>query len=130
MADPMTRAVIRVHQAFHGYADGHRLLACSTALKTRDQKSMLVMSDMSGPNAVIGDEGYLTGYPLSDSGAYALACTWAATEMSRPGCVWTHTLLIDFADLAVLPSMGFLLKYFRRPTRGFNVNSFEQPLDI
>src|SRR5712692_7263106 len=95
----------RVHQALHGYSDGHRLLACSTTLKPKEQKAMLIMSDVSGSGAVIDKAGYLTGYPLPESGMYALARTWPATELPRPGCVWTHTLLIDFSDLALLPAM-------------------------
>src|SRR4051812_36584795 len=87
---------LRVHQALHGYADGHRLIASSATLKTRDAKSMLALSDASGSGARIPESGYLTGYPLSESGMYAFARTWAAPEMSRPGCVWTHTLIIDF----------------------------------
>jgi hypothetical protein len=130
MAHGLNDAKVRVHQALHGYTDGHRLLACSTALKPRDQKTMLVMSDVSGPNAIIGDAGYLTGYPLPESGVYALACTWAATEMARPGCVWTHTLLLDFADLAVLPTMKFLVNAFRRPGVDFPPNRFDAPLSI
>ena len=52
----------RVHQGLHGYADGHRLLACSTSLKPRDQKTMFVMSDVSGAEARLNTDGYLTGY--------------------------------------------------------------------
>lgn len=130
MAHELNNTNIRVHQALHGYTDGHRLLACSTTLKPRDQKTMLIMSDVSGPNAVIGDDGYITGYPLTESGVYALACTWAATEISRPGCVWTHTLLLDFADLAVLPTTRFLVNVFRRPTVGFLPRDFEVPMRI
>ena len=107
---------IRVHQALHGYSDGHRLLASSVKLTSRDQKTMLFMSDVSGSGANIDSDGYLTGYPLPDSGVYAVARTWAATEMARPGCVWTHTFLLDFADLAVLPGMRFLEHAFRRPS--------------
>ncbi len=107
---------VRVHQALHGYADGHRLLACSTKLKGRDVNTILVLSDASGPGAQVGERGYLTGYPLAETGMYALGRTWAAPEMSRPGCVWTHTLLIDFADLATLDAPGSLMSAFRRPT--------------
>lgn len=130
MAHRLDNPNLHVHQALHGYSDGHRMLACSTVLKTRDQKTMLIMSDVSGPNAVIGDGGYITGYPLPESGVYALARTWAATEMTRPGCVWTHTLLLDFADLAVVPTMDFLLNAFRRPTGGLSSGSFETPMNI
>ena len=111
MAQPAT---LIVHQALHGYKDGHRLLASSLGLKGRDASKLLVMSDVSGPNAQIVSDGYLTGYPLLDCGLYALARTWPAPEMPRPGCVWTHTLLIDFADLAIIDSVT-LIGSFRRP---------------
>ncbi len=35
--------------------------------------------------------------------------------MSRPGCVWTHSLLIGFADLATIASAESLQSLFRRP---------------
>jgi len=109
---------VKVHQAVHGYADGHRQLTASVSLKPNDAKTMLVLSDISGAGAQIGDDGYLTGYPLAESGFYALVRTWPAPEMSRPGCVWTHTLLIEFADLATLIYPIELLLLFRRPVLG------------
>jgi hypothetical protein len=120
---------IRVHQALHGYADGHRLIACSTQLKPRDQKTMLFMSDVSGGGAELDSSGYLTGYPLADSGLYAIGRTWAATEMVRPGCVWTHTLLLEFADLANLPEMRFLDNEFERPS-SLEARDYTSPLTI
>ena len=44
---------------------------------------------------VPGFESYLTAYPLPRSSLVAFARTWTAPEMPRPGCVWTHTLLIE-----------------------------------
>ena len=111
-----TSGALKVQQTLHGYADGHRQLASSVTLKPRDIKTMLVLSDISGPGARIDDRGYLTGYPLPELTMYALARTWAAPEMPRPGCVWTHTLLIDFADLAALPDPGAVMALFRRPS--------------
>ncbi|WP_441255822.1 GAP1-N1 domain-containing protein [Tardiphaga sp. 285_C5_N1_2] len=105
----------KLQQALHGYSDGHRLLASSIDLVGRDAKTMLMMSDASGPAAVIGDDGYLTAYPLSESGYYAFARTWPAPEMPRPGCVWTHTILIEFSDIPALQSASGLLDLFRRP---------------
>lgn len=104
-----------IHQALHGYADGHRQLANSANLTPRDTKTLLILSDISGPGARLDEHGYLTGFPLTESGMYALARTWPAPEMSRPGCVWTHTLLIDFADLATIKSLSIVNGLFRRP---------------
>ncbi|MCF8204749.1 MAG: hypothetical protein K9J82_06740 [Methylotenera sp.] len=107
--------IIKVHQALHGYSDGHRQLACSARLSPQDAKLVLVMSDVSGSGVASEGSSYLTGYPLSESGMYALARTWSAPEMPRPGCVWTHTLFIDFPDLAAIGAPSRLAKLFARP---------------
>ena len=115
MARGMSNGRVLLQQMLHGYSEGHRLIATSIDLPARDAKTVLMMSDASGPAATIGAEGYLTGYPLSESGHYALARTWAAPELPRPGCVWTHTILIDFSDIPSLRSASAILKLFRRP---------------
>jgi hypothetical protein len=116
MAHRMSEArPLKLQQALHGYSEGHRLLGSSIDLVGRDAKIMLMMSDASGPAAVIGDDGYLTGYPLPESGYYAFARTWSAPEMPRPGCVWTHTILVEFSDIPALRSASRLLGLFRRP---------------
>jgi len=109
---------IVVHQALHGYNDGHRLISSSLMLETFDARVMLVMSDLSGPGLKPSPSGYLTGYPLEKTGRYVLARTWAAPEMPRPGCVWTHSLIIEIADLAKLMSAQCLLDAFLRPNDG------------
>jgi hypothetical protein len=106
---------IVVHQALHGYSDGHRLISSSLPLKGSEARIMLVMSDLSGPGVRPTSSGYLTGYPLEMIGKYVLARTWAAPEMPRPGCVWTHSLIIDNADLARIVSAETLLRAFKRP---------------
>ena len=113
---------ILVHQALHGYNDGHRLISSSLPLDASDARVLLVMSDLSGSGMKPSAGGYLTGYPLEKSGKYVLARTWAAPEMPRPGCVWTHSLIIENADLARLMSAQTLLDTFRRPT-GIDVRS-------
>jgi hypothetical protein len=35
--------------------------------------------------------------------------------MPRPGCVWTHTILVEFSDIPALQSATRLLGLFRRP---------------
>jgi hypothetical protein len=46
--------------------------------------------------------------------------------MPRPGCVWSHVLLIDLADLARLPDLSSLLSAFRRPNRNSHDNYTER----
>jgi hypothetical protein len=117
---------IQLHQAAHGYLDGHRQFALSAALTPRDTKTLLILSDSSGPGARFPERGYLTGYPLTESGFYVLARTWPAPEMPRPGCVWTHTLLIGFTELAALEDVSGLNSLFKRPRAGSQV-TYQKP---
>jgi GTPase-associated protein 1, N-terminal domain type 1 len=98
-----------VHQLLHGYSEGHRLLEGSLRLPDDLTRLTLRMSDLSGSSLVHGFEEYLTGYPLPSLAAYAFAKTWYAPEMPRPGCVWTHTLVLPHATLAAVQSLGDLL---------------------
>ncbi|WP_310531244.1 hypothetical protein [Novosphingobium sp.] len=125
----MSTVRIKVDQTLHGYSDGHRLVDGSLKLPQPDARTMLVLSDASGSGSRIPPDGYLTGYPLAGSGKYVLAKTWPAPEMSRPGCVWTHSLLIDFADLARLGSADDLLNRFRRPS-GADLSEFAVRLEF
>jgi hypothetical protein len=113
----MSQRTFQFHQTLHGYNDGHRLLKASRKLPPDVERLMLVMSDMSGSSMVHGFESYLTGYPLKEIKAYALARTWYAPEMKRPGCVWTHTLIIQNTDLANIHQLWFLTASFVRPAR-------------
>ncbi len=118
---------ITIHQALHGYSEGHRQLACSATLSPKDARLVLVMSDVSGSGVVGEGTPYLTGYPLQESGFYAIAKTWPALEMSRPGCVWTHTILIEFSELAALDYPSSLTELFRNPSNE-TAGSFGMPL--
>lgn len=103
---------VRLEQAVHGYEDGHRLLASSSELVAADRRVLARQTDNADAGRVAGWDALLAGYPLP-SGLFALSMTWSAPEMPRPGCVWTHTLLLDTAGLrAASPS---LLSLFRRP---------------
>ena len=119
-----------IHQALHGYNDGHRLVSSSLSLTSGDARTMVVMSDLSGSGVKPDAAGYLTGYPLDGAGKYVIARTWAAPEMPRPGCVWTHSLIIDNADLATLKSADNLLASFRRPGAGGWHENYSHPLSI
>ncbi|WP_407151023.1 hypothetical protein [Bradyrhizobium sp. ORS 86] len=117
-----------VQQTLHGYGEGHRLLAGSASLPPRDVRTMLILSDSPG-GGKLPAEGYLTGYPLAESAKYVLARTWPAPEMRRPGCVWTHSVIIDFADVAGLRSASTILRLFRRPDVGPR-ETYERPLVV
>lgn len=130
MLSKSLRSMLSIQQALHGYRDGHRLLESSTALSNEAKSTLLGLSDMSGPSIVSGFEDYVTGYPLTEAGLYALAATWYAPEMERPGCVWTHTLLIDFSDLAAIQDLSFLQSYFVRPSNSEDFSRYKQPLEI
>jgi hypothetical protein len=109
--------MIRIGQTLHGYDDGHSLLASSDQLPYEAESTLFVLSDLSGQSFVRGFEEYVTGYPLSEIHSYAIAKTWYAPEMERPGCVWTHTLIIRFGDLARINNLAALLELFVRPAR-------------
>jgi hypothetical protein len=121
---------IQLHQTLHGYRDGHQLLSSSLSL-TRDQQwQLLVMSDLSGPSFRTGFDSYLTGYPLEQGGLYCLARTWFAPELSRPGCVWTHTLLISDTDVAQISDFQSLLSLFHHPLTNEDTDFYNTPIDV
>lgn len=123
-----TDSLITIHQCLHGYADGHQLLHSSTRLSSKADQLLLTMSDMSGPSMVNGFQSYFTGYPVNETGWYAFARTWYAKEMRRPGCVWTHTLLIETADLAAIRDLRCLMVLFARPERLKRETKYDAPI--
>lgn len=107
---------IRVEQMLHGYSSGHRLLSSSCSLSKSGERHARTMSDLSGASFKPGFDGYLSGYPLEEDKLFAIAKTWFAKELPRPGCVWTHTLLIPFEDLGRVEAFDELLGAFRQPS--------------
>jgi hypothetical protein len=118
-----------VQQTLHGYDRGHHLLAGSAALASVASRRLQIATDLSGPAVAPGFESYLTGFPLDES-FYALARTWYADEMPRPGCVWTHTLLLRIRDLPRVRRLALFLRYFRRPTVGEPLDMYARPLSV
>lgn len=104
-----------IHQTLHGYADGHTLLAASCDLTPAEKKTLVLLSDLSGQAGNQSFDSYLTGYPLPGKRYYALARTWGAPEMPRPGCVWTQTLLIALPLLTRIRNLSELNFLFKRP---------------
>lgn len=128
---PLSRIKRRVnlHQLLHGYDGGHRLLAGSCELTQSAARRILVQSDLSGSLPPRSFQTYLTGYPVKEMDCYAVARTWYAVEMPRPGCVWTHTLLIPLAEIEALDDIQWLESSFTRPSPD-NLGRFRERLSI
>ena len=121
---------IVIQQALHGYEEGHRLLDGSIKLGDELARLVLRMSDLSGSNVVAGFEEYLTGYPLESGNIYALAKTWYAAEMPRPGCVWTHTLFVPGSAMADIPDLQALTALFVRPQVSNSIKGYSKPIEF
>jgi GTPase-associated protein 1, N-terminal domain type 1 len=106
---------IRIDQALFGYREGHRLLQASRKFAPTTERSLLTLTDMSGPRMVDGFEEYLSGYPVPDDQTYAFVKTWYAPEMERPGCVWSHALILQKKDVGSIPELRNLTTLFKRP---------------
>jgi hypothetical protein len=129
-SDAANLQIGEVHQFLHGYSDGHRLIEGSVKLPSGLARLMLKMSDLSGSSVVSGFERYITGYPLESINAYALAMTWYASEMPRPGCVWTHTITLPVQTLATISALVSLTRVFRRPKRGFLKSDYAETISF
>lgn len=121
---------IKLQQALFGYRDGHNLLATSTALAPRTRQFLATITDSSGPENSKGFEGAFTGLPVPETDFYALFRTWPAPEMPRPGCVWSHVILIQIADLARIPALFQLGKLCSRPSVPIDAARYEEPLAL
>ena len=106
---------IEVHQCLYGYQDGHRLLSSSLRLPQEAAATLLLLSDLAPGLSLPAGKGYWTGIPLQSIKSYALMYTWLAPEMSRPGCVWSHVLIVSFADMARFSDLSVLSDRVKRP---------------
>lgn len=123
---------MQVEQLLHGYNSGHHLIAGSIALPMQDGDLMSYVSDWTGyQHPTDKDTAYITAYPLEESGYYVIAKSWYADEMSRPGCVWTHSLLVKLEDMGQSVSFYELANLFRRPQRnGEDFMSYTRPIAL
>lgn len=118
-----------IHQALHGYNQGHNLLSSSVNLPFEDEDYMKVQSDWTEyVNNGEDDSSYIKTYPLPLSRCYVIAKSWYAFEMSRPGCVWTHSLIINLEDIDIKFDFRSLYGLFKRPTDGFT--GYDKPIEV
>jgi hypothetical protein len=105
-----------VHQALHGYANGHALLARSVELTPDERRDLDELSDQSGTvGRALHYEHYDTGYPTGRW--YVYARTWIDDKAERRGTVWTHSLLIPIGAVEGVASFAQLAHLFKRPSR-------------
>ena len=123
--------MMKIEQLLHGYDNGHRLLAGSVLLKSNmEMDAVATLSDWSEYVAPGGGESsYVTAYPLLESGYYVVAKTWYADEMKRPGCVWTHSLLIPFDTLNHLDDFKRLACLFKRPSLDGSLDEYSRTIE-
>lgn len=117
-----------IEQALFGYSEGHRQIAASVRLPPADLYVLSAATDLAAGASLTQDESYLTGLPLAESKRYALVRTWPAPELPRPGCVWSHVLLLDARGLSSFADLRDLLQYFKRPYGDFGTYGVPTPL--
>lgn len=106
---------MEIQQLVYGYNNGHSLLNGSIDLPVEDKSLLLELTDWSGVNESITPT-YITGFPLVKSNFYVFMRTWYAEEMPRPGCVWSHVLLIQRQDFTNLTNIEALIDLLLRPS--------------
>ena len=118
-----------IQQLLFGYDRGHRLLAASSASAKTLAPAILPVTDWD-PRTAIGTDSYLSGRPISGEKTYALMRTWKAPEMPRPGCVWTHALLIAAIDLARIGDLTALDPLLQRPRKPGDYGTYLDTIDF
>lgn len=119
---------MNVDQCLFGYEDGHRLLASSLPLGEA-LPLLTELSDLAPGTLFRGSEGYWTGLPVASLGRYVLMRTWPAPEMSRPGCVWTHALLVDPGLLEAIDDLSVLQSIVMRPEKPTNWTRYQTKIE-
>lgn len=122
--------MIKLHQMLHGYKFGHNYIQGSIILpSTHDMDKIATLSDWSEYVGVDNMRDYITAYPLDESPYYVVAKTWYADAKRRPGCVWTHSLLIHKDDLAKITDFYNLSYLFEVPvTEEESLDNYANPL--
>lgn len=120
---------LRIDQCLFGYDDGHRLLESSMRLDPEVASQLTLLSDLA-PGVLFGSsDSYWTGLPIPKLGRYALMRTWTAPEMPRPGCVWTHVLLLETSIFEIVSDLWRLRDVARRPIGRVERRSYAVPIE-
>lgn len=112
---------IIVEQMLFGYNNGHSLINSSLEKSLMRQRDVDFLSDASGMGKF---SSYITCYPIIEDGYYVFAKTWYADEMQRPGCVWTHVILISFDDLKRVGGKIDVTALFHRPDKSIGFGQY------
>lgn len=116
----------RIEQIVYGYNHGHTQIASSLNQSLTNQDIVDALSDSSGRGAF---SEYLTCYPLVDDRFYALQMTWPAEDMRRPGCVWSHVLLLPLDCLNEYHYDGKrIVALFKKPSAEDDFSSYNRTI--
>lgn len=120
-----------IHQTLHGYNNGHKLLAASVDISSKSKNILLKETDSPSPTFHEKKNTCYTGYPLIEDKFYVISKTWTANELNRPGCVWTHSLLIPLSSFKNnFFSIDRIIEYFINEVTVEVVNSCSIPLQF
>ena len=75
----------QVDQALFGYSDGHRQIAASVRLPSKDQYQLAAATDLAAGARLNPDDNYLTGLPLGESRRFALIRDLARSRNGATG---------------------------------------------
>ncbi|NDV88599.1 hypothetical protein GTW51_18005 [Aurantimonas aggregata] len=126
----MQSQTLKIDQALYGYVDGHRQLAASLNLSSSDAYDLAARSDLAPGARMSASSSYINGFTLKESGAFAYIKTWSAPEQSRPGCVWSHILLLPRAFLSTQIDLGVLQTLFSRPDPGISFDRYSEKINV
>ncbi len=120
---------MRIEQTLHGYDDGHRLLASSTELALDEERTLDLLSDLSGYIPAGTDfESYDTGYPCGRF--YVLARTWLDRAGRRGGTVFTHSLLLPRHQVAELSTIAALDALYMKPSHPVDRDAYRGSVSL
>ena len=116
-------------QFLFGYDRGHSLVAGSDQLSARTEALLSRYSDAVPGINIETMQQYWTGMPVN-SNQYALISTWPAPEMPRPGCVWSHVVIIDRPTIAGISDLKIIRPIFRKPSKPIDYDYYRMPVQI